>query len=515
MSRDFRGGTSFLYISVTLGMILFTSVSYADTQETDKSILKVSKLISKELLVGLNQRPPEPKGVKSWVQTSLWAVNKFTDEKSTESKQRNYRRVALWPFWKDGVQVSKNFAKSLTDTVLSELIRGSIPYNRFIAREELTKITQEIDDFNSLNKSAEKISTLMKNAGADLMVMAQVKPLDEATLEIAYKAVEVATGIILAQTHYHQLSYDFEKDKTLSMEAAVKVSARKFLKSLPQIKTIRPQGVHYQDTGIQTSFGKWFARRFLTDLHSQNPKSNTFKIAEAEIDETRLRKRGLKLSEKSIESQMIASSSGDYVFTGEYWDLGKIIDVQVSLLGGNGRRETWQGNIRKSTIPKELTIKPERDLAATRNNDSFGPISLQISSTRGRNPIYRVGQNLVLLIEVSLDSHLYCFYGQANGDLIKIFPNRFYARSLIQAKFVKKIPDKMMKFDWVVEPPTGIEIVKCYAFDRDIKDDLPLSIQQKDFEPLPFNSMDAITHRIRQIRNVAIAENSMVINVER
>ena len=515
MNRDFKVGKRFLYFSVILGMILFVSGVNAEPGKSTKSISQVSKLISKELLIGLNQLPPEPKGVKNWVQTSLWAINKFTEEKSAKSKQRNYRRVALWPFWKDGVRVSKKFAKSITDTVLSELIRGTIPFNRFIAREELTKITQEIDDFNSLSKSAEKISTLMKNAGADLMIMAQVKPLDAATIEIAYKAVEVATGIILAQTHYHQLAYDFEIDKTFAMEAAVKVSARKFFKSLPKIKTIRPQGVHYQDTGIQTSFGKWFSRRFLTELNNQTRKGNTFIIGDAVMDESKLRERGIKLSKKSIESHMITGSLGDYVFTGEYWNLGKIIDVQITLLGGDGKRETWQGNIRKSTIPKELKLEPERDLAAAQINDRFGPINLQISSARGRNPIYRVGQNLTLLIEVSRDSHLYCFYGQANGDLMKIFPNRFHAGSLLRAKSLRKIPDKIMKFDWVVEPPTGIEIVKCYAFDRDIKDDLPLSIQQKDFEPLPFNSMDTITHRIRQIRNVAIAENSMVVNVER
>jgi len=496
-------------------MALFVSGTNAETLKSAKSVSEISKLISKELLIGLNQRPPELKGVKNWVQTSLWTINKFTEGKNVKSKKRNYRRVALWPLWQDGVRVSKKFSKSITDTILSELIRGSIPYNRFIAREELTKITKEIDDFNSLNKSAEKINTLMKNAGADLMVMAQVRPLDEATLEIAYKVVEVATGIILAQTRYYQLSYDFDADKTFTMEAAVKASAREFQKSLSDIKTVRPLGMHYQDTGVQTPFGRWFSNRFLSELNNRTSAGSTIVIADAVMDENKLKRRGLKSTENSIELLMTDVPTGDYVFKGEYWDLGKIVDVQLSLLDGGGKRKTWQGNIRKKTIPKELKLKPNRDLTAEQKYDGFGPINLQISSARGRNPIYRVGQKLVLLIEVSQDSHLYCFYGQANGELMKIFPNRFHAESLIAAKSLRKIPDKTMKFDWTVKPPTGIEMVKCYAFDRDIKDDLPIGIKQKDFEPLSFSSMDAITHRMRQIRNVAIAENSMVVNVER
>jgi hypothetical protein len=70
MNRGTRIRKGFLSFSVILGMALFVSGTNAETLKSAKSVSEISKLISKELLIGLNQRPPELKGVKNWVQTS-------------------------------------------------------------------------------------------------------------------------------------------------------------------------------------------------------------------------------------------------------------------------------------------------------------------------------------------------------------------------------------------------------------------------------------------------------------
>ena len=71
-----------------------------------------------------------------------------------------------------------------------------------------------------------------------------------------------------------------------------------------------------------------------------------------------------------------------------------------------------------------------------------------------------------------------------------------------------------MRFDWIVEPPTGIEIMKCFAFDRDIGDELPRLVQKLDFQPLPSRSLADLNRELRTIPRVGIAEISMVVNVE-
>tara|TARA_E500000331_G_scaffold115840_1_gene113103 strand:+ start:8928 stop:9146 length:219 start_codon:yes stop_codon:yes gene_type:complete len=71
-----------------------------------------------------------------------------------------------------------------------------------------------------------------------------------------------------------------------------------------------------------------------------------------------------------------------------------------------------------------------------------------------------------------------------------------------------------MRFDWIVEPPTGIEIMKCFAFDRDIANELPRLVQKLDFKSLPYRSLADLSRDLRTIPRVGIAENSMVVNVE-
>jgi hypothetical protein len=481
-----------------------------------KNIRQVSRSLARELLDGLNVRPVEKKGWDKFVEKSLWTIKKLSDKKNPPPVKSNHRKIAVWPFWKDELRISKDFARSVSESVLAELVRGTIPFNQFIARDELTKLTQDIDDFNSLRNSAEKINKLMRNAGADAIITAQIRPVNSKNLGISYKAVEVGTGVILAQTRYHALVYDFDVDKTLTIDDAIKASAAYFSKALGSIQTVRPQGMHYQDTGVQTTFGRWFAKRFTGEIvRTAGGKGNSIEIADAILKETKVRRRGLRLSERTVDSIMTEKPTGDYVFSGEYWDLGKTIDLQISMTGGDGTRKSWQGNVRRKSVPKELSLKPKKDFTAARKNDGVGPIALSLSSSRGKNPVFRLGQKMVLFIETSRDSYLYCFYRQANGKVMKIFPNRHHKSARIVGSTLRSIPGKSMKFDWVIEPPLGAELVKCYAFDRNVSADLPKAIRDLDFQTLPYRSLDGITRAFRQIKNAAIAENSMVVNVEK
>ena len=73
------------------------------------------------------------------------------------------------------------------------------------------------------------------------------------------------------------------------------------------------------------------------------------------------------------------------------------------------------------------------------------------------------------------------------------------------------VPGAAIAFDWVVQEPTGIEIMKCFTFERDIYNELPRLVPKLDFEPLPYRALA----ELRSIRRVAIAENSMMANVQK
>ena len=204
---------------------------------------------------------------------------------------------------------------------------------------------------------------------------------------------------------------------------------------------------------------------------------------------------------------MSATPTSDYVLSGKYWLLGRKVDLQLYLKDGSGKIFTWQGDIRTSSI--DLPIKPAQTYIAERESDNLGPISLRIRSNKGADPVYSIGQKMVLFIDVSRDSYLYYFYRQSDGSIMRIFPNRLHKSAFIAGNVDQHIPSAAMAFDWVVQEPTGIEIMKCFAFERDINDELPRLVRKLDFEPLPYRALA----ELRSIRRVAIAENSMMVNV--
>lgn len=481
----------------------------------------VVRSMARELLAGLNPKveatPLETgveKTLKEQLVDSAWKLKQWwRDERAPESSPKN-RRLALWPFWKEESVVAEDFAEMLSDSLLAELIRHKGATDTYVAREDLKLVIRDIDDFNQLRQSSEKIGSLIREAGADVLIIGEVKPeTDGRTVFVRYRATSVSDGSIAATTDWHRLRYDFDRTPTMAVSEAVTRSARHFRDRLEPLRIVRPQGIRFADSGVQTPFGKWFSSRLVGELQRlAGEDGRSIGVADAIVPAEKLGVRGLKLASKAGEKEMAGSPTGDYVLRGRYWLLGEKVDLQLEMTDGAGRTLAWQGDIRAGTV--DLPLKPVKSAAAERETDNLGPVALHIGSARGVDPVYRVGQRLVLFVEASRDSHLYCFYRQADGMVMRIFPNRFHKGSFIEGGELQDVPSLDMSFDWVIAKPTGTELVKCYAFDREVWKELPPAIRAADFTALPYRSVEALTADLRRIPRVGIAETSMVVNVE-
>ena len=69
-----------------------------------------------------------------------------------------------------------------------------------------------------------------------------------------------------------------------------------------------------------------------------------------------------------------------------------------------------------------------------------------------------------------------------------------------------------MAFDQIVEPPSEIDIMKCFAFDRDVTKHPTCLIRKLDFKSLPYRSHTELRCDLCKIGWVGIAEDSMVVN---
>ena len=511
-------GSSYRLVACVL-LCLFPAVSAAtDKKPTPRQDRhEIVRIMAGELLAGLNPKTEisKPKSTLSGrLKKSTWELKQWWDEKTPNKAEPQKRKIAIWPFWQEDPVVSEDFAEMLSDSLLAELIRRKDQGDEYVAREDLKIVTQEIDDFNQLRQSSEKLVKLMRNAGADVLIIGDVKPESNGrAVYVRYRATKVSTGGIAATTNWYSLEYNFDHTPTMGIADAIKRITTYFRKQLPTIRTIRPQGVRYGDSGIQTPFGKWFSARVIGGLRKgRGTVGQSINVADAVISERKTGIQGLKLAQKAADREMTASPTDDYILSGRYWVLGEKVDIQLTLRDGSDNILTWQGDIRTNSI--NLSLEPNETYQSERDSDRLGPISLRIRSNRGADPIYRTGQKMVLFIETGRDSYLYCFYRQADGAIMRVFPNQFHRNAFVAGGKDLHIPEPSMGFDWIVEPPTGIEIMKCFAFDRDISEELPRLVQKLDFKPLPYRSLADLSRELRTIPRVGIAENSMIVNVE-
>jgi hypothetical protein len=115
------------------------------------------------------------------------------------------------------------------------------------------------------------------------------------------------------------------------------------------------------------------------------------------------------------------------------------------------------------------------------------PLEINLTSDRGKNPIFFFGDYLNLMVEVSEAAWVQCFYAQADGKTFRIYPND-------QVKEVTRFePNRLhilsggenSSFAIKLGPPEGREEVACYA-----------SLQNIDIDPArpPKDSVVDVLH---------------------
>ena len=124
-----------------------------------------------------------------------------------------------------------------------------------------------------------------------------------------------------------------------------------------------------------------------------------------------------------------------------------------------------------------------------------------------KDPVYRVGDKLDLLIKTDRQVWLYCFYRQSDAKWVKIFPNRYHRDPSLPGKRMHTMPGENLPFDLRFTEPAGIELVKCFATTRDVSGELPDQIAALDLEPLPASLDWRLPRIFRTIRKAGVRAN--------
>jgi hypothetical protein len=418
------------------------------------------------------------------------------------------RTIAVRPFREGEIPVSVRISRMINDALVAAISKHQFNKHTFVTRDHLQAIYLEGNVFKG-----REIGQLLKEASADVQLIGNISP-DKDGLQIYYQAFEL-NGRQVASTDTHFMRLDLLAAAAVVLDAGILEAVDHLAGEVKDdLKTIQVKGIYHQTSGVQTLFGRYVADKFVEKLRARIRDLQTMHVW---VPITGL--RNIDLEKASVE-QAAAEREGAYVLSGVIWDFGEQVEIGFTLKGTGDNVATRSTRILKSSIPDALLplVPLEPEPATTRTAeppipDNLGQTMVYLASDRGEDPLYRLGDMLQLVVQVSKTSYLYCFSHQADGSIVKIFPNRYHTDNRISAHSRVMIPNEKMPFKFRLNPPAGVERVKCLAVDRDVTGRLPRDIATKDFEGLPFHSLDEVIGVFQSLPGLGISHTSLTITV--
>ena len=415
-------------------------------------------------------------------------------------------RVAIWPFQKDKIPIAKTIADNYNDRLLARLLKLNDGKIEFVARDALKTIIDDKFQTGALDKGDQPIAALMENASnIDVLIQGKIRTVGKG-ISLAYKAVGM-DGKIIAQTLPALLTLKQKEknilDNLLTIDQIISGAANSFVNNASDMIELKVGGLYFQDTGIQTPFSIFLKEQIISSIQR--------KVANVLTD------RRIKVVGVGSQGNLKKGDPGYYVFKGRYWILGRNLEIQLGLDNLKTGGVSWSGRIPTSYI-KRLKYRPSRNFEHLRANDGLGPFEFELKSKKGTNPVYRIGEQVKLKMRVSEDTWMYCFYHQANGEIIQIFPNpHFWKRQsspmLVRNKW-HKIPDKkLFPFALEITKPAGVELIKCFGSSRDITRELPRNLRGRSLSPMAKDVLNNASKLFSNFSKSSVAEASIVITV--
>lgn len=118
---------------------------------------------------------------------------------------------------------------------------------------------------------------------------------------------------------------------------------------------------------------------------------------------------------------------------------------------------------------------------------------LQLTSER-ETAVYHAGDSMQFGLVSSKPLHVACFYQRTDGSIVKVFPNRFHTKSLLQPGHKKVFPNQLF-FSMRAGESGKNEALLCLA-SPEVLQDQPAWVEQ-DFVPLHVGTLEEVIARYK------------------
>lgn len=459
------------------------------------------------------------------------AVSMFADgiaeELNRAADSTTPLRVAIWPFEAESIPVSTALADEINARLLGQLIPLVSNNVTFVARRELSVLIADIQSRDAWRDTAgNPVAQLLQSTGdVDILIIGAIR-LDGQSIHLRYDLVR-RDGTLIAALAPHRIV--LSKDTIAgagnlhTLESAMDIASRELFAQAPGLHELHLGGVYFQDSGLQPAFGRFLEEQITTSL--QRAVKNELTGQSLSVTDTRLSEKITSNDDGTTPVWPAASwettpeKSAAYELRGSYWDFGSTIEIRFQLSDPMHQQASWRGRIRKENVGN-IEFRPPQTAPATtiKQRRPIGPIALSMTTARGANPIYRLGDRLHLLLRMNRPGWVYCFYEQSDGRTVQILPNPISLRSLASPRLdgdtVYAVPGRtLFPFNLVFIAPPGYERVRCFAADRDIENALPTALNGRNEGFIPAHLAASLSEIFGGISGAAITEQSVAITV--
>ena len=424
-------------------------------------------------------------------------------------------KIAIWPYQAEDVPIPLESAWSLNDQLLAALLKISSNRFEFVGRRELRQVIKDRQE--SGDSIDDVLRTVTRNVKADILIIGTMGLGERGTASIGYKAVG-ASGTLLAVTKPYPIEIT-PGGSSVSLAQGLKRAARSFANHAPDLTNLRLGGVRFQTSGIQTELGSYIEQKLADEVVTTFSNVLTGRkiiVRRSQLTGEQLNEmRGKQVPASAVKRKRFEDKSGVYVLEGRYWDFGEAVDLRLSLRDARDRVTVWTGRV---VPPSHLQKRPPGNFPpALTENDGLGPFQFTLTTDRGDNPVYRIGDKLNLIVLTEIDAWLYCYYFQADGQVVQIFPNQYHTEAKIAGGVVHTIPGDLneFKFDLTFGDPSGIELVKCFAVQQDVAGKIPMAFKAPLTPHTPAHDMYRLPEVFRSVPEMIGSETSIVLSVER
>ena len=438
-------------------------------------------------------------------------------------------KLAFNPFNADDIPVSPHLARELNDRLLAS-IQGKAKQFRIMSHAEVGTLMKELEEVSVFDVEDPVASfvkhqkKLVRSIKPDILIMGTIRN-DGTNILLSYKAAWLTTGEIIASTSPVSVAKASKPTVAqLSLKQAAKKAANYFRQHAADMKELRLGSIRYKNLGGQPELGSYILDTMSSALQTSFADVLTERkliVRQAVLDQEQIKNvvtRGLGLEKDGIRisrPETFSQKPGVYVLSGSYWRLPNAFEVRFRLQDAKGKSVSFTHTIAAASVPQDLQVEPDPPVIAFVKKTSSSS-DLRLSSDRGSNPVYHLGENFNFVVELANDAWLYCFYFNANGELIKIFPNKLQTDTHLDGPKIYTVPgDKLFRFVLRVKKPLGMEALKCFAAGSDLADKLPASIKGMDFKPLPEHMIYDLSASMRHWAAGDISEAAMVVTVEK